>query len=90
MRQGAGTTVLCQSALRFSQLYLSKAVFMYIVRSPHFIPSPCVILSPESAFFTLSVFYTQSAVHGAQSMFYTDRNHNHLFHCKFLSQFQIL
>ena len=36
-RQGAGTTVLCQSAFRFSQFYLHKVVFIYPVRSPCFI-----------------------------------------------------
>ena len=33
-----------------------------IVRNPHFIPSLCFIHCPESTFYTLSVFYTQSAV----------------------------
>ena len=61
MRQGAGTTVLCRPAFRFSQFYLSKAVFIYIVRSPRFIPSPCFIPSP------------QSVVRRPQSVFYTDR-----------------
>ena len=37
MRQGAGAGVLCKPAFRFSQFYLSKAVFQYIVRSPCFI-----------------------------------------------------
>ena len=46
VRQGAGTTVLCKPAFRFSQFYRSKAVFIYLVRSPRFIPSPCFILSP--------------------------------------------
>ena len=50
--QGAGTTVLCESAFHFSEFYLSKAVFTYSVRSARFIPSPCFILSPESSFFT--------------------------------------
>ena len=56
----------CKSAFRFSQFYLSKAVFVYVVRSPclysvrslHFIPSPCqepitcpcFIPSPQSVF----------------------------------------
>ena len=48
MRQGAGTTVLCKPAFRFSQFYLSKAVFIYIVCSPRFIPSQWFILSPQS------------------------------------------
>ena len=42
VRQGGGTTVLCQFAFRFSQFYLSKTVFIYIVRSPRFIPSLCL------------------------------------------------
>ena len=46
----------------FLSVLLSKAVFIYVVRSPHFISSPCFILSPESAFYTYSVFYTQSGV----------------------------
>ena len=61
MRKGAGTTVLCLSAFLFSQFYLSKAVFIYVVRSPHFIPSPCFIPSPLSV------------VRSPQSMFYTDQ-----------------
>ena len=36
-RQGAGTTVLCYSAFRFSQFYPHKVVFIYPVRSPCFI-----------------------------------------------------
>ena len=63
----AGTTVFASPLSIFSQFYLSKAVFIYIVRSPRFIPSPCFIPSPESAFYTLSVFYTQSVVRGPQS-----------------------
>ena len=54
----------------FLSVLPSKAVFIYIVRSLRFIPSPCFIFSPESA------FYTQSAVRGPQSMFYTDRSAN--------------
>ena len=46
MRQGGGTPVLYKPAFRFSHFYLSKAVFMYIVRSLPFIPSPSFILSP--------------------------------------------
>ena len=42
-----GITVLW-SAFRFSD-YLSKAVFIYIVRSPRFILSLCFILSTESS-----------------------------------------
>ena len=42
VRQGAGTTVLSYFAFRFPQFYLSKAVFTYIVRSPRFIPIPCL------------------------------------------------
>ena len=45
----------------FLSVLPSKAVFIYIVRSPRFIPSPCFILSPQSS------FYTQSAVRGPQS-----------------------
>ena len=40
------------SAFRLSQFYLSKAVFIYIVRSPRFIPSPCFTPSPQSMFYT--------------------------------------
>ena len=50
--QGAGTTVLCQSAICFSQFYLSKAVFIYKVSCPLFMPSPCVIPSLQSTFYT--------------------------------------
>ena len=50
--QGAGTTVLCKSAIRFSQFYLSKGVFIYIVRSVRFIPSLCFIPSLQSTFYT--------------------------------------
>ena len=53
----AGTTVFASS---LSISLSSKAVFIYIVLSPRFIPSPCFILSPEST------FYTQSAVCGPQ------------------------
>ena len=49
---GKERTVLCQSASRFTQCYLSKDVVIYTVRSPHFIPSACFILIPESAFYT--------------------------------------
>ena len=52
MRQGAGITVLCKLAFRFSQFGLSKAGFIYIVRSPRFIPSPYFIPSPQSIFYT--------------------------------------
>ena len=66
VRQGAGTTVLCKPAFRFSQFYLSKAVLytqsvvrvlylarvLYSARSPHFLPSPCFIPSPQSIFYT--------------------------------------
>ena len=48
VREGTGTTVLCQFAFRFSQFYRSKAVFIYIVRGPRFTPIP--------------YFYTQSGV----------------------------
>ena len=48
-------------AFRFSQFYLSKAVLMNIVHSPRF------ILSPESSFYTTSIFYTQSVVRSPQS-----------------------
>ena len=47
----AGTTVLLVRFL-FLLVLPSKAVFIYIVRSSRFIPSPCFILSPESAFYT--------------------------------------
>ena len=47
----AGTTVLLVRFL-FLSVLPSKAVFIYIVRSPRFIPSPFFILSPESAFYT--------------------------------------
>ena len=57
----------------FLSVLPSKAFFIYIVRSPRFIPSPRFILSPESASYTWFVFYTQSAVRGPQSVFYTDR-----------------
>ena len=51
--------------------YLSKTVFIYIVRSPRFIPSPCFILSRESAFIDLvRVLYP---VRSPWSVFYTDR-----------------
>ena len=50
--QGAGTTVLCQSAIRFSQFYLSKAVFVYKVCCPLFMPRPCFIPSSLSTFYT--------------------------------------
>ena len=46
----------------FLSVLLSKTVFIYVVRSPHFMSSPCFILSPESSFYTQSVFYTQSGV----------------------------
>ena len=36
-------------AFRFSQFYLSKAVYIYIVRSPRFIPSPCFILTGKKS-----------------------------------------
>ena len=40
------------AAFRLSQFYLSKAVFIYIVRSSRFIPSPCFRPSPQSMFYT--------------------------------------
>ena len=58
---GAGTNVLRKPAFRFSQFYLSKAVFMYIVRSPRFIPSPCFIPAvrgPQSAVHSSSFILT--------------------------------
>ena len=66
-------------AFRFSQFYLSKAVFINIVHSPRF------ILSAESSFYTQSVVRgpwsvvrgpwsvvrsPQSAVRSAQSIFF--------------------
>ena len=41
MSHGAGITVLCKPSFLLSQFYLCKAVFIYIARSPRFIPSPC-------------------------------------------------
>ena len=63
-------------AFRFSQFYLSKAVFINILHSPRFIlspessfvPSPFFIPSPWSA-----VRSPQSAVRSPQSVFYTDQ-----------------
>ena len=75
----AGTTVFA-SPLSFLSVLPPKAVFIYIVRSLHFIPSLCFILSPESAFYTWPVFYTESTVYGPQSVFYTDR-----FQCTFVT-----
>ena len=49
VRQGAGTTVLCNFATPFSQFYLSKAIFIYTVRIPRLIPSLCFTRSPQSA-----------------------------------------
>ena len=50
--QGDGTTVLCYpSAIRFSQFYLSNAVFIYKVRCLCFIPGQCFIPSPQSTFY---------------------------------------
>ena len=72
VRQGAGTTVLCKPAFRFSQFYLSKAVFINIIRSPRFIPSPCVILSLWSAPSPCFIPSPQSVVRSPQSIFYTD------------------
>ena len=47
VRQGAGTSVLCNFAIPFSQFYLSKAVFIYAVHSPRLIP--CFKRSSQSA-----------------------------------------
>ena len=40
------------SPLSLSLSFTFLKLFLYIVRSPRFIPSPCFILSPESAFYT--------------------------------------
>ena len=60
-------------AFRFSQFYLSKAVFINIVHSPRF------ILSAESSFYTQSVVRGPwSVVRSPQSAvgFFTDLPHN--------------
>ena len=51
--------------------YLSKAVFIYIARTPRFIPSPCFILSPESA--SIDLVRVLYPVRSPWSVFYTDR-----------------
>ena len=78
VRQGAGTTVLCQFAFRFSQFYRSKAVFIYIVRSPRFTPSPCFYTQSGVLILYLvrvlnPVRSPWSTVHSPQFMFYTDQ-----------------
>ena len=50
--QGARTTVLCQSAIHFFQFYLSKAIVIYKVYCPYFMPSLCFIPSLQSMFYT--------------------------------------
>ena len=48
MRQGAETTVLCSSAIRFSQFYLCKALYnIYTVSCPW-----SAVRTPYSAFYT--------------------------------------
>ena len=48
----AGTTVFASPLSISLSFTFLKLFFIYIVRSPRFIPSPCFILSPESAFYT--------------------------------------
>ena len=62
----------------FLSVLPTKAVFIYIVRSSRFIPSPCFILSPESSFYiylvgVLNPVRGQSVVHSTQFVFYTDQ-----------------
>ena len=47
----AGTTVFA-SLLSVSLSFTFLKLFLFIVRSPRFVPSPCFILGPESAFYT--------------------------------------
>ena len=57
VREGADCFMLVR--LLFFSGYLSKAVFIYTVRSPRFIPSPCIIPSPQSVVLSpQSSFYT--------------------------------
>ena len=47
----AGTTVFA-SLLSVSLSFTFLKLFLFIVRSRRFVPSPCFILGPESAFYT--------------------------------------
>ena len=47
----AGTTVFA-SLLSVSLSFTFLKLFLFIVRNPRFVPSPCFMLSPESAFYT--------------------------------------
>ena len=80
VRQGAGTTVLCYSAIPLSQFYLSKAVFKYKVCSPRFIPSPCFIPSPQSVVHSPCFILTKSYDERKMQMFIRHwRSENSLF-----------